>query len=271
MKKQLQVGLVAEGNVTSSAVLRLASLADTLGPIKSSGLQVARRISNFLRAGYAVAEYHELQAARFVLLRIPDSAAQRVVEELCRAELVFEELSFVLCESWLPTETLEPLRGRGAAIASLMEGPSGKGKCFVLEGDLVAVRQIRRILERGDGRTVELRPGTKSLYFAANLLVAALPVPLLVAAQRALRESGVSGKQLSRLLEDMAREMVDSFLRGARITWGGPLTSSTEATVEEYFRQLNRDAPGLAAMVSEQLAWARRQVEKRPQSHTVVV
>ena len=51
MKKQLQVGLVVEGNATTSPVLRLSSLTDELGPIKSGGLQVARRVSNFLRAG----------------------------------------------------------------------------------------------------------------------------------------------------------------------------------------------------------------------------
>jgi hypothetical protein len=56
MRKQLRVGLVVEGNVTASPVLRLNGLIDELGPIKSVGLQVARRISNFLRAGYGITD-----------------------------------------------------------------------------------------------------------------------------------------------------------------------------------------------------------------------
>ncbi len=73
MKKHLQLGLIAEGNSTNSAVLRLPKIADELGPVKSVTLRVARRLSNFLRAGYAVSEYKDLDAARVVLLRVPDS------------------------------------------------------------------------------------------------------------------------------------------------------------------------------------------------------
>src|SRR5438552_2821181 len=109
MKKQLQLGLVVEGNATSSAVLRLPGLAAELGPIKSIGLQVARRVSNFLRGGYAVADYEELQNAKLVLLRVPDAELARIVDELCASGLVFPDISFVLCESWILTEALQPL------------------------------------------------------------------------------------------------------------------------------------------------------------------
>jgi hypothetical protein len=267
MKKQLQLGLVVEGNVTSSAVLRIPSLAEELGPIKSTGLQVARRISNFLRAGYAVSEYRELEAAKLILLRVPDASVGRVVEELCASEIPFEQLSFVLCESWLPTEKLAPLKARGASTASLVEAPSSSEKCFVVEGEMAAVRQIRRVLERGEACTIELRAGTKPRYFAADLLVTALPVPLLLAAKQALRDSGVSGNQLSMLLGDMAREMVNSFLRGARVNWGGPLKESSAETTEEYFRQLDIEDAQLAALLREQLAFARRQLGKRAKGH----
>jgi hypothetical protein len=96
MRKQPLLGLVVEGNSTGSAVLRLPNITEELGPIKSAALRVARRLSNFLRAGYAVAEYQELQAARVILLRVPDAAVLRIVSELSEAELVFKELSFVL-------------------------------------------------------------------------------------------------------------------------------------------------------------------------------
>src|ERR1700761_8477112 len=119
MKKQLPLGLVVEGNVTSSALLRLPSVAEELGPIKSTGLQLARRISNFLRAGYAITASHELQAAKVILLKMPDAAVPGIVHELSEAPLLFKDLCFVLCESWLPTDTLEPLQKRGAQIASL--------------------------------------------------------------------------------------------------------------------------------------------------------
>ena len=85
MKKQLRVGLVVEGNATTSPVLRLSCLKDELGPIKSGGLQVARRVSNFLRAGYGVTDYQDLECAPLILLKLPDSEVPRIVGELCEA------------------------------------------------------------------------------------------------------------------------------------------------------------------------------------------
>jgi hypothetical protein len=263
MKKQLPLGLVVEGNVTSSALLRLPSVAEELGPIKSTGLQLARRISNFLHAGYAVSAYHELQRAKIILLKMPDSAVPGAVQELCESEIALETLSFVLCESWLPTETLEPLRERGATVASLVSATTSRNVCFVVEGDTFAVRQIRRVIERGDARTIELRPGTKPLYFASKLMTTAIPVPILLVAQRALRESGVSGNNLASLLEDMTWEMFDCFSKGARVPWGGPLNECSAETAEAHWQKLKHGYPELAATVEEQLTWARGLLGKR--------
>jgi predicted short-subunit dehydrogenase-like oxidoreductase (DUF2520 family) len=268
MKKQLQLGLIVEGNAISSAVLRLPGLAADLGPIKSTGLQGARRVSNFLRAGYAVTEYQELQKAKLILLRVPDAVLPRVIEELCASELVFPELSFVLCESWILTEALKPLKARGASVASLVAAHGGKRKSFIVEGELATVRQIRRVLGRAGARTVELRTGAKSLYFAADLFASALPVPLLLIAQQALRDSGVTGNHLWRLMDEMGREMLDSFLRGARVTWGGPLAQCSPETAQAHLKSLAADHPELAGLLDEQLTWVRRRVSKRGRSHS---
>jgi predicted short-subunit dehydrogenase-like oxidoreductase (DUF2520 family) len=263
MKKQLQLGLIVEGNAISSAILRLPGLAAELGPIKSTGLQGSRRVSNFLRAGYAVTEYEELQEAKLVLIRVPDAVLPRIIDELCASDLVFPELSFVLCESWIMTDVLKPLKARGASVASLVAARGGKRNSFVVEGELTTSRQVRRVLERAGARTVELRPGTKSLFFAADLFASALPVPLLLAAQQALRDSGVTGNRLWELMDEMGREMLDSFLRGARATWGGPLAQCSPETAQAHLTSLATDHPELAGILNEQLTWARRRLSKR--------
>jgi len=193
MKKQQQVGLVVEGNATTSPILRLSCLTDELGPIKSGGLQVARRVSNFLRAGYGVTGYQDLESAPLILLKLPDAEVPRIVGELCESGLPFAQMAFVLCESWLATDVLIPLKRKGAQIASLLNvGPLSQN-CFVVEGDRSAARKTKRLLERGGARAIELRPGTKPLYFAANLLSTAIPIPVLQLAQQALRSSGLEG------------------------------------------------------------------------------
>jgi hypothetical protein len=258
MRKQLQLGLVVEGNSTGSAVLHLPRLAEELGPVKSTVLRVARRVSNMLKAGYAVADYEELQAASLILLRAPDTAVSRVVEELCSSELIFKNLSFVLCESWLPVDELAALTAKGASVATLMKLSTYQGSWFAVDGEAKAVRQIRQFLERNEVRSSEILPDSKHLLFASEMLVTALPMPLLVTAQQALRASGISGKVLSALLEQIAQKMVQDFLKGARAAWGGPLTESSEETGRMYLEALRRSHPAIASLIEEHLPSGRQ-------------
>ncbi|MGI8961593.1 MAG: hypothetical protein ACR2IV_17885 [Bryobacteraceae bacterium] len=224
---------------------------------------MARRLSNLLKAGYSIANYEGLQAARLILLRVPDSAVPRIVDELCRSELVFRGLSFVLCESWLSVGVLDPLRVRGASVATLVNVPNSGRKWFVVEGQLAAVRQMRRFLELNEARALELRPGTKHLYFTAVLLATTVPIPLFLAAQKALRSSGVSGNHLRIVLNEMAQGMFKSFSKGARGFWGCPLTECSDETANAHFEALRRNDQQLADLVTEELARARRLIEKR--------
>jgi hypothetical protein len=262
MKRPLQAGLIVEGNSTHSTVLRLPKMPEELGPVKSKSLRVSRRLSNLLKAGYPVASYESLQAARLILIRAPDSVIPRIVDELCQSELVFKDLSFVLCESWLSTDTLEPLRDRGASVATLVNVPNSGRTWFVVEGQLTAVRQMRRLIELNEARALELRPGTKQLYFAAMLLATTVPIPLFLGAQKALRGSGVSGNHLRTVLNAMAQSMFKDFAKGARGFWGAPLTECSDETACAYFEALRRNDPQLADLVTEGLARARRVMTK---------
>jgi hypothetical protein len=263
MKKQLPVGLLVEGNSTNSVILRLPSLAEELGPVKSKTLRVGRRLANFLGAGNAVTNYEQLQETRLILIRAPDADAPRIIQELCASELEMESLSFALCETWLSTRMLEPLRAKGACTATVMAGPNPRRGWFVAEGHTNVVRQLRRLIEGGNGRVLEIEAGRKDLYFAAELLTTALPIPLFAAAQWALRDAGISGNLLQALLEDMAERMFKDFGKRSRITWGGPLAAMDSDAAERYLEVLRGRDGELARYVDEQLASARRSLRKR--------
>ena len=258
MRVQRSVGLVVEGNATSSAVLKLPSITHELGPIKAGALRVARRLSNFLRAGYAVDTYAELRDAGMVLIRVPDTAIPRVVNELCMSDLDLAGMAFVLCESCLSTDMLKPLQTRGAATATVSAVQTPRKSWFVLEGQMGAVRPVKRLLERGEARALELRPGTKRLYFAAQMLVTALPLPLFVTAQQALRAAGISGNHLYELMEEMSLEMFRSFANGARVNLLTARTGCSAGASAEYMEQLRFDYPQIAAVLDEQLTLATR-------------
>lgn len=255
--KKLQAGLVIEGKSTSSTLLRLPAIAAELGPIKSSGLQVARRVSNFLKAGYAVTHFSDFNDAGLILIRVPDASVDRAVREICESGLNCAEHSFVLCETWCPTEKLSLLRTMGASIASVVALPTDHEKTFAVEGDPAAVRQTRRLIERANQRTIELRQGAKHLLFAATLLCSAMPVPMLLMAQQALRDCGVSGNQLSATLEEMHGEMMTGFLKGARTHWGGPLAESLKSFQGDYWERLDHTHPELANTLKDWVALSR--------------
>jgi hypothetical protein len=217
MKKQLPLGLVLEGSSSRSAILRLPNIAEEIGPIKCGAMRLARRFCNLLQGGYAVADYEELQSAQVILLRVPDAAVPRIVDELCASELVLSRLSFVLCETWLSTESLEPLRERGASVATLTRVPTMERNWFVLEGQAPLTRNVRHFIERHNGRAFEMNPGSKHLLFAAEVLSTLLPVPLLLAAQASLRNGGIGGHEIAELIHQMTEKAVREVVKGVRV------------------------------------------------------
>ena len=258
MKKQLPVGLIVEGNATNSAILRLPRLPEEIGPIKSTAPRVARRLSNFLRAGYAVTTYEQLFDARLILIRAPDAVLPRIIDDLRASELDFTSVCFALCESWVQSRALDPLRNKGAEIATIRPVPAGRRRWFITEGDARALRLLRGLVARSEGKTLELRNGGKELYFAAELLTTALPVPFFVAAQQALREAGLSGKHLHVLLEEMAEKMFLDFVHASRTRWGGPLSECAPEIATQQLQSLEQTDPALLRLVDGALQFALR-------------
>ncbi len=256
MKNQRPLGLLIEGNATSSLVLRLSSIPEDLGPIKATALRVARRLSNFLHAGYPVATYEELEPARLVLLRIPDAALPRVLDEVCASALPLKNVTFVLCESCLPSSVLDPLRERGSWTATVMQVPTQRKSWFITEGQPTAVRQIRRFLQRNDTRVFDLRPGAKPLYFAAATLAGVLPIPLLAGAQQSLRAAGISGNHLHALLEEMSLEMFRTFSNGVRYHQQWARMGCSPETSDAYLARLRSEYPQVSAFLDAHLALA---------------
>ncbi len=170
---------------------------------------------------------------------------------------------FVLCETWAPTELLQPLMQKGAGAASVVCLPTAPPVTFAVEGDVLAVRKVRRTIERADARTIELKPETKQLLFAACILCAAIPVPLLLMAQQALRDSGVTGNQLSAAIDEMSGDMLSGFRKGARMTWGGPLADSLESSQKVYWDRLSDTHPEMAGTLKGLVEWSQQYMGRR--------
>jgi predicted short-subunit dehydrogenase-like oxidoreductase (DUF2520 family) len=256
MKVPQKLGLIVEGNSTKSVILRYPGLAENIGPIKASAPSVAHRVSKFLRAGAAIDTYEELENCDLILIHVPDESVARVVQELVGSKLSMAGISFLLCESWLPSEILSPLKQRGGLTATLLAVPAQSSHWFTLEGGYAAVKRTKRLLNSLDASVVELKGGTKYLYFAANTFAETLPRALFASAQQALRAAGLSGNHLYAVLEEMAQSMFRDISRGARAGWTGPLMDCPQEIASQYLERLQEARPNLAAVLSEHLKLA---------------
>lgn len=267
MTKLLPFGLIAEGGVRLSQVLQLPRLGDTLGPVKSSSRGLAAKLSNVMRAGYAVSEYEELQRASAILLRVPDASLPRILSEICSAGLPLSKAAFILCESWLTSDSLDALRKTGATVASLMSVPGLKHRWFIVEGEGPAVRQVKRFIEQNDAHVLEIPTSAKPLYFAAELMAITLPLPLLLAAQQALRAAGITGNAVTALSDEMGQDMFASLIKGARMIWGSPLSDCPAEVAAAYLASLRQTNPDLADLIDGVLPHAQRVMTKYRPEH----
>lgn len=252
MKKQPLVGLVVEGNTTHSSVLRLSSMPAELGPVKAAAPRLASRACRLLHGGFPVENYEELQAARLILIHVPDAAAARIISEISNADLAFKNLNFVLCESWLTLDVLEPLRLRGASVATLFNALCVQRNWFIVDGQAPAVRNVRRLIERSQCRVLEIEGNTKHLFFVAELLTSALPAKLLIAAQQALRASGISGNHLYSLLDQLAEKTLRDIGKGGRNILG-PLAQCSPEVAAMHFSEVRRLHPEFAELIDRHL------------------
>ena len=263
MKKQRPLALLVEGNASTSALFRLRHFGSLVGPVKSTSLAAARRFANTNRAGYGVATFDELQDARLLLVRVPDASVRRVVDEIVDCGFNLKRTPIVFCETWFGSETMGTLRERGAEVATITAVPSQVGLSFIAEGDVRALRLVKPIVKDGGGAFLEIRPGTKALYFAAELLVTAMPLSYLSAAQRSLREAGLSGRPLAGLLEQLAATMLRNFRAGARIAEGGPLATCLPELAADHLAAAVSKVPGMDQLLGRALEKASETVEPR--------
>ncbi len=253
MKRRLPVGLVVEGNVTTSAVLRLPGIGDHIGPVISSTLRVARRFTNAFRAGDAVESFEELSETRLVILRIPDSSLNRILDHFCASELDLKGMCFAVCETWLASDCLSSLRDRGASVATVSTLPGSGARWFIVEGDKPALRQVRQLFEFTGARVIALREGTKPLYFAAEYLATVVPLPLFSTAQTALREAGISGKILTAVMDRLAQRLIKNIRAGNRLTHVGPFQSGEGGYTDEQLQCVREVIPEAASLSSSTL------------------
>ncbi|HYL37822.1 MAG TPA: hypothetical protein VEV17_18045 [Bryobacteraceae bacterium] len=257
MKTAKSVALLAGGKLTDSPLARFWSLSEMLGPVQASSYRLASRIANRLRAGYPVQNFDGFNACRTILISVPDSWLPRVLAELCSAEISWPEKAVVLCSSDLDSSELREFSARRAAVGSITTIPGFEEVRYLVEGDKLAVRESRRLVEHGARRAVVIERGLKPSYLAALTCTGSLLFAPLLAASEALRHAGVTRPASAVILEKLISRSLRAYLRAGRRAYQAPRQLSGQ------LHALSLADPPLASYVEQSCRLAARLFEAR--------
>ncbi len=245
MRQTLTTGLLGAGNVSRSWICRIPGLAATLGPVKSTSLRLASRISNMLRCGTAVEGWEALAAADIILIRVPDTQLPGALRDLAENFRNWEGKSVVLCHERKDSRELRLLAERGAWTASL--GPLGESEHpFVFEGHPAALRHLEWLWGRESRSLVEVAAEQKVLISGALTILLGTLTPLFSASLECLRLAGLSHERALAIQSHVVTERFRSWSKAGRRSWTGALAEGAREQVLREWSTIRQQDPELA-------------------------
>jgi predicted short-subunit dehydrogenase-like oxidoreductase (DUF2520 family) len=257
MKRAQSVGLIGTGSLTDTPLTRFWFLPERLGPVKSTSLRVASRVCNMLRGGHPVKDYSEFQDCELILVYVPDEAAPKIVSELASTGITWRNKAVVLCSTWLSSDELLALSDLGAAIGSLSTIPGFDDERYLVEGDSLAIRLCKSLVEGRDRRVVAVERPLKPFYLAGLTCTGSLLFALVHVAYESMLQAGITPAFLGPILERQMTRTLRSYLKGF-------LRAYPE--LRELPKQLNALSgadPNLAQYLEQGAHLASRTVAKR--------
>jgi len=256
MKKAQSVGLIGTGSLTDSPLTRFWWLSERLGPVKSASYRVASRIANMLRAGHPVKDYAEFESCILILLCVPDETVSRVVSEMLSSGIHWRGKAVVLLSAWLDSGSLRELAAHGASVGSISPVPGFDDQWYLVEGDPLAIRHSKSLVEHRERRVFAIERSFKPFYLAALTCTGALLFALLRVASESLHHAGVPPALASTLLERQITRTLRSLLKGGRRAYPEP------RELPRQLRALSAASPELAHYFEQNCRLASRLMKK---------
>ena len=186
-------------------------------------LRSARQARAFIGAGEPTTSNTEAAArAALVLMATPDREIAAVARELARARLSWSGRIVAHTSGAVSSAALEPLRRRGALVASIHPLASiaaarpdadFRGTPFAIEGDARAVRVLRRLVFAMGGLPVPIPREAKALYHLIACILSNDLVAFLASGFEAARGLGLGTRQASRLYLPLIHGTIDNVAR----------------------------------------------------------
>lgn len=252
MAAKPQVVIVGAGNLGSALAPALQRAGYVIEAViaraRGASLKRAQRLAKQVGAR-ASTDPSDVRAA-LIWFCVPDAEIVRAAQALV-GKIEWKGRVALHSSGALTSDELSVLRKRGAAVASLhplmtfVRGsrPSLAGVPFAVEGDPVAGRLARRVVEDVGGHAYSIRQKDKAAYHAWGTFASPLFTALLATTEEIAALAGVSRNSARRRMIPILLQTLANYATfGAAGGFSGPIIRGDVDTVKRHLRVL-RGAP----------------------------
>ncbi len=181
-----------------------------------------------------------------VWITVPDDAIAATALRLARTQDWQGKIVFHSSGA-LTSDDLAPLRERGAKVASVHPGmtfvrgpaPQMLGVAFAVEGDAVATRTAKRIVEDLGGTTYAINKRNKVLYHAFGSFASPMVIALMTSLEQVAKAAGIKPGDIKTMMVPLLWQTLRNYLQhDAASAFSGPLVRGDVATVRRHLQEL---------------------------------
>ena len=254
-----KIAIIGAGRLGRSLARALCEVGGIVAAVHDIDRRRARSCVALCGSQTRASSLSELPAdLTLIFLTVPDDAVSECAAALAQLPLS-EDCVVAHTSGALPSDALDPLRGRTRLLASLhpVQTFSGAGNdwkrlfdiYFGFEGYRPVLTRLRPLVKKMGGEVFIIPKRHKGMYhigcvFASNFLVS-----VLSAATEVLQVVGFDQEQAIRIFEPLSQATLDNVKRhGTAGAATGPITRGDLGTVSHHLSDLNRCSPQLLAL-----------------------
>lgn len=248
--QKYEIAIIGAGTLASALARALHSKEYRVSEIVSrsnpQSLRRARILANRIQSSATTIQAAEM-SADIVWICVPDDAIAALAEQMTD-ERDWRGKIVVHSSGALSSDTLEPLRRKGAEVASahpLMtfvssSQPKLKGVPFALEGTAKALTAVETIISDFEAHAFRIARTEKAAYHAFGFFSSPGIVALIAAAIDVGKLAGLEGKRVRALMEPIVRQTIDNCFRTSpQQAFSGPVRRGDVETIRKHLKVLD--------------------------------
>jgi predicted short-subunit dehydrogenase-like oxidoreductase (DUF2520 family) len=203
-----------------------------IGAVYNSTANSSAEAIQFIGSGCYYPAIAELPAADLTLITTPDDLIAPIAIELSENPFIGQNSIIVHCSGSLSSDVLNPLKEKGAQIASIhpmrsfanpaLSTEQYQGTYCAMEGDAHALSLIKTLFDAIGSITYVINKDKKSLYHAAGVFASNYMVTLAQQALLCLQEAEVD--------QEIAMSIITTLMRGTLVNLENTLSPEQALT-----------------------------------------